>query len=174
MTEREEIEKAIAELENMRASLGSAAVEAAQAGLRGRLDEINNRIQEETREKGETLWSDERKPVTILFADISGFTALTEKTDPEIVRGLINACFSRLVPIIQYYEGTVEKFIGDEIMTLFGAPVAHENDAERGVLAALEMMKKIQEFNAEQGTDLGLQGGLDPARSSSMASPGMP
>ena len=68
-----------------------------------------------------------------MFADISGFTALSEQLDPEAVRELINACFSRLAPVIEKYEGTIEKFIGDEIMAIFGAPVAHENDPERAL-----------------------------------------
>ncbi len=66
-----------------------------------------------------------------MFADISGFTALSEKLDPEKVREVINACFDRLVPVLQKYDGTIDKFIGDEIMAVFGAPVAHEDDAER-------------------------------------------
>jgi len=71
----------------------------------------------------------ERKLVTILFADISGFTALTETLDPEMARDLVEAYFQRMTPILEKYNGTVEKFIGDEIMALFGAPVASENDA---------------------------------------------
>ena len=84
-----------------------------------------------------TLPGGERKIVTILFADVSGFTALSEKLDPEAVRDLITACFDRLVPCIQRYGGTIDKFMGDEIMALFGAPRAHENDPERALRAAL-------------------------------------
>src|SRR5215211_5999158 len=74
--------------------------------------------------------SGERRFVTIMFADISGFTALAETMDPEQVRDLMNACFEQLVPIVTKYGGVVDKFIGDEIMALFGAPIAHENDPE--------------------------------------------
>jgi class 3 adenylate cyclase len=72
--------------------------------------------------------SGERRVVTVMFADISGFTAMSERMDPEQVRSLMNKCFDRLVPIITKYEGVVDKFIGDAIMALFGAPVAHEDD----------------------------------------------
>ena len=75
----------------------------------------------------------DRRVVTILLADISGFTSLSEKLDPEAVRDLITACFERLVPCIQRYGGTIDKFIGDEVMALFGAWTAHENDAERAL-----------------------------------------
>ncbi len=71
--------------------------------------------------------------VTVMFADLSGFTALSETMDPEAVRELVNQCFDCLVPVVERYEGTVDKFIGDEIMALFGAPVAHENDPETGI-----------------------------------------
>ncbi|MBN2392961.1 MAG: tetratricopeptide repeat protein [Anaerolineae bacterium] len=95
----------------------------------------------------------ERKLVTIMFADISGFTALAEVMDPETVRDLVNACFERLVPIVEKYGGMVDKFIGDEIMALFGAPIAHENDPERALHAAMEMLRTMDEFGAEWDTD---------------------
>jgi hypothetical protein len=60
----------------------------------------------------------------VVFADISGFTALAERLDPETIRQCMNRCFAHLVPIVERYGGTVDKFIGDEIMALFGAPVA--------------------------------------------------
>ncbi len=70
---------------------------------------------------------------------MAGFTTLAETLDPEPLRDLINACFDRLVPCVERYGGTVDKFIGDEVMALFGAPVAHDNDPERAVRAALDM-----------------------------------
>ena len=75
----------------------------------------------------------ELKLVTVLFADVSGFTGLSENLDPGSLRDLIATCFDRLVPCIERYGGTVDKFVGDEIMALFGAPVAHENDPERAL-----------------------------------------
>ncbi len=103
----------------------------------------------------------ERKLVTVMFADISGFTALAETMDPEAVRELMNACFDHLLPVVEKYEGTVDKFIGDEIMALFGAPVAHENDPERALRAALEMMESLAAFNGAHGTDLGMHFGIN-------------
>ncbi len=103
----------------------------------------------------------ERKLVTVLFADVAGFTTLAETLDPEPLRDLINACFGRLVPCVERYGGTVDKFIGDEIMALFGAPVAHDNDPERAVRAALDMREALQAFNAERGTALQAHIGLN-------------
>src|SRR5881227_2521366 len=87
----------------------------------------------------------ERRHVTVLFADISGFTAMAEKLDPEQVASILNACFQTLTAVIFKYEGTIDKFIGDEIMALFGAPIAHENDPERAVRAALELRERLRE-----------------------------
>jgi class 3 adenylate cyclase/tetratricopeptide (TPR) repeat protein len=103
----------------------------------------------------------ERRQVTVLFADISGFTALAETMDPEDVRQVMNVCFAQLVPVVETYGGTIDKFIGDEIMALFGAPIAYENDAERAVRAALAMQEALAAFNTAQGTTLGLHCGLN-------------
>ena len=103
----------------------------------------------------------ERKPVTVMFADLSGFTALSEKLDAEVVRDLMNACFDCLVPVIEKYGGVVDKFIGDEIMALFGAPQAQEDDAERALRAALTLFEALEAFNARHGTDLGLHLGIN-------------
>ena len=103
----------------------------------------------------------ERKVVTVMFADVSGFTTMAETMDPERVRDVMNGCFERLVPIVAQYGGTVDKFIGDEIMALFGAPVAHENDPERALRAALDMMAALAGFNAAHATDLGLHFGIN-------------
>jgi class 3 adenylate cyclase/tetratricopeptide (TPR) repeat protein len=103
----------------------------------------------------------ERKLVTVLFADVAGFTTLAETLDPEPLRDLINACFGRLVPCVERYGGTVDKFIGDEIMALFGAPMAHDNDPERAVRAALDMREALQAFNTERGTALQAHFGLN-------------
>ncbi len=103
----------------------------------------------------------DRRPVTILFADVVGFTALSEQLDPEEVREFMNRCFDRLVPAITKYGGTIDKFIGDEIMALFGAPMAHEDDPVRALRAALEMGEHISQFNQDNGTNLGLHIGVN-------------
>jgi len=158
MSDREEQAKkltaAIAGLEAQRAALGDAVVEPALAALRDQLSELNA-----SPRVGAA--GDERKIVTVVFADITGFTALAEKLDGEEVRTLINACFECLVPIVQKYAGTIDKFIGDEIMALFGAPVAHEDDPERALRASLEMMDAIEVFNRARGTHLGMHIGVN-------------
>ena len=102
----------------------------------------------------------ERRNVTVLFADVTGFTTLSEKTDVEIVSTVLNDCFSGLISIILKYEGTIDKFIGDGIMAIFGAPLAHENDPDRAVRSALEMMADIERFNAQTAIHLPLPLGL--------------
>ena len=88
-----------------------------------------------------------RKRVTVLFADIRGFTSLSEKCEPEKVVSMLNDFFSLMVDVIFKYEGTLDKFIGDNIMAIFGAPVGRPDDAERAVFAALEMQRKIKILN---------------------------
>lgn len=90
----------------------------------------------------------ERRVVTILFADVTGFTAMSEKLDPEQVTTVLNECFRGLVDIVYRFEGFVDKFIGDEIMAIFGAPIAHENDPERAIRCAVEMHSFINRFNS--------------------------
>src|SRR4030095_13193560 len=149
-----ELKAAIAGLEAQRSALGDSVVESAISALWQQLAELETPLRVMATEE-------ERKVVTILFADVSGFTALLEKLDPEEVRNLINACFERLVPIVKKYEGTVDKFIGDEIMALFGAPVAHEKDPERALRAALEMMEAIAAFTREHTTALDIHIGVN-------------
>lgn len=103
----------------------------------------------------------ERRFVTILFADLSGFTALAETRDPEAVRELINACFDLLVPIIEEHQGVVDQFVGDAIVALFGAPTAHEDDPLQACRAALEMLDAIEQINAARNTNLGLHIGIN-------------
>src|SRR3989441_11148429 len=79
----------------------------------------------------------ERKIVTVLFADLVGFTARAEQLDPEDVEAILRPYHERLRAELERFGGTVEKFIGDAVMALFGAPVAHEDDPERAVRAAL-------------------------------------
>lgn len=103
----------------------------------------------------------DRRFCTILFADIAGFTSLSETHDPETVRELVNAFFDRLVPIVEAHHGTVDQFVGDEIVALFGAPVAHENDPVQACRTALEMMRAVPGISAELGFELGLHIGIN-------------
>ena len=90
---------------------------------------------------------EERKVVTVLFCDLVGFTAASEAADPEDVRARIRPYHARLRQEIERYGGTVEKFIGDAVMAVFGAPIAHEDDAERAVRAGLRILEAIEELN---------------------------
>src|SRR6266516_7558531 len=87
----------------------------------------------------------ERKIVTVLFADLVGFTARAERLDPEDVQAVLAPYHARLRSELERYGGTVEKFIGDAVMALFGAPVAHEDDPERAVRAAIAIRDWIAE-----------------------------
>src|ERR671939_287878 len=88
---------------------------------------------------------EERKVVTVLFCDLVGSTARAEQLDPEDVRALLSAYHERVRSELERFGGTVEKFIGDAVMALFGAPTAHEDDPERAVRAALAIREWAQE-----------------------------
>jgi len=92
---------------------------------------------------------EERKLVTILFADIVGSTALGHENDPEVVRGVMAGYFERVREIVEAHGGTVEKFIGDAAMAVFGVPRAHDDDAERAVRAALAIQAAMPQLNEE-------------------------
>jgi class 3 adenylate cyclase len=95
--------------------------------------------------KAQPLTHEERKVVTVLFADLVGFTSRAEQMDPEDVRALLSPYYARLRAELERFGGTVEKFIGDAVMALFGAPIAHEDDPERAVLAALAIRDWVRE-----------------------------
>jgi adenylate cyclase len=86
----------------------------------------------------------DRRPVTVLFADLVGFSTLAEHLDPEELRGLMTETFAELTKEIESREGTVEKFIGDAVMAVFGAPQAHEDDPFRAVDAAVAMLEAVR------------------------------
>jgi class 3 adenylate cyclase len=87
----------------------------------------------------------ERRWVTVMFADLSGFTALSERTDPEEIRSMVDRCMSEMGEVVERFGGSVDKVIGDALMAVFGAPVAHEDDSERAVRAALEIQRRASE-----------------------------
>src|SRR5438034_9978771 len=98
---------------------------------------------------------EERKVVSVLFCDLVGFTAKSERADPEDVRAILRTYHDRLKKEIERLGGTVEKFIGDAVMAVFGAPTAHEDGAERAVRAGLRILEAIAEVN-EEGPDRAL------------------
>src|ERR671923_288553 len=91
----------------------------------------------------------QRKTVTVLFCDVTGSTALGESVDPEALRALLARYFERMKEVIERHGGSVEKFIGDAVMAVFGVPVAHEDDALRGVRAAAEMREALPELGVQ-------------------------
>jgi class 3 adenylate cyclase/tetratricopeptide (TPR) repeat protein len=97
----------------------------------------------------------ERRVVTILFADLVGFTSRAERMDPEDVRSILSPYYGRVKQEVESFGGMVEKFIGDAVVAVFGAPVAHGDDPERGVRAALAIREAIADLNAAHpGLDL--------------------
>jgi class 3 adenylate cyclase len=94
--------------------------------------------------------AEERRFVTVVFADLVGYTALSEHLDPERVKRLIDASFERLIADITAFGGRVDKVLGDGILALFGAPVAHEDDADRAIRAAIQMHESLARFVDEQ------------------------
>jgi class 3 adenylate cyclase len=90
-----------------------------------------------------------RKVVTVVFCDVVGSTALGESVDPEALQGLLAGYFERMKGIVEWHEGSVEKFIGDAVMAVFGVPVAHEDDALRACRAAVEMRDALPELDVE-------------------------
>jgi class 3 adenylate cyclase len=104
---------------------------------------------------------EERKVVTVLFCDLVGFTAASEAADPEDVRARIRPYHALLRQEIERYGGTVEKFIGDAVMAVFGAPVSREDDAERAVRAGLRIPEAIEELNEQDpGLSLNVRVGI--------------
>src|SRR5258705_1400036 len=91
----------------------------------------------------------ERKQVTVLFVDIAGFTALSARLDPEDVHALMTRAFEIMLAEVHQYEGTVNQFLGDGIMALFGAPIAHEDHAQRAVRAALGIQRALEDYQRE-------------------------
>ncbi|MGB6772310.1 MAG: adenylate/guanylate cyclase domain-containing protein, partial [Candidatus Dormiibacterota bacterium] len=103
----------------------------------------------------------ELRVVSVLFADLVGFTTLSESRDPEEVRELLSRYFDVCRELVERYGGTVEKFIGDAVMAVWGAPVAQEDDAERAVRAALDLVEAVATLGAEVGaTDLAARAGV--------------
>ena len=98
---------------------------------------------------------DQRKVVTVLFADVVGSTSMAAQTDPEVVRARMTRYFQRITEISETHGGMVEKFAGDAAMVVFGVPAAHDDDAERAVRAALEIRGAVSGFDVRIGVNTG-------------------
>ncbi|MCA1491997.1 AAA family ATPase [Sinorhizobium alkalisoli] len=98
----------------------------------------------------------DRRTITVVFADLCGFTSLSERIDPEILQTLQNELFEEMTEAVEAFGGFVDKFIGDAMLALFGAPVAHEDDPERALRAALEMVGRAARVSERWRKEIGL------------------
>jgi class 3 adenylate cyclase/tetratricopeptide (TPR) repeat protein len=160
MSEREQLEKSIEDLEKQRLVLGDDVIDAALKPLKESLAKLSAGEGEE-----ELTQPSERRVVTILFCDVTGSTALSEQMDPEEWTGIMNATFKHLNESIARYDGTVARLMGDAILAFFGAPVAHEDDPERAVLAGLQILESIAPLRArlksEKALDFNVRVGIN-------------
>ncbi|MCU0607330.1 MAG: tetratricopeptide repeat protein [Candidatus Edwardsbacteria bacterium] len=152
MTEQERLRSAIAHLEAQRALLGDAVVDAALGPLSEKLEALAA--------SGAAGTPEQRRQVTVVFADVSGFTALSERMDAELVRDTMNALWQRLDGVITAHGGMVDKHIGDAVMALWGALTVREDDAERAVRAALAMQAEVARFAGNTRVRLGMRIGV--------------
>jgi class 3 adenylate cyclase/tetratricopeptide (TPR) repeat protein len=105
--------------------------------------------------------TEQRKLVSVVFADVVGSTAFGSENDPEAVRSVMGSYFERMKAIAETHGGTVEKFIGDAVMVVFGVPLLHDDDAERAVRAALAMRDAMADLNADLGVSLAARVGVN-------------
>src|SRR5690349_16555861 len=106
--------------------------------------------------KSRSALEGERRQVTVLFADLAGFTSLAEKRDPEDVHRIINGCFERITAEVHRFEGTINQYTGDGVMALFGAPIAHEDSPRRAAHAALAIQRTLRDYDRELQAERGL------------------
>ena len=104
---------------------------------------------------------DERRVATVLFADLVGFTGFSEAADPEHVKHLVDTCFEALASEVTAYGGQVDKIVGDALVALFGAPVAHEDDAERAVRCALQMQRVLESVREREQLEVHMRIGVN-------------
>src|SRR5256714_90008 len=104
---------------------------------------------------------DERRLVTVVMADLVGFTALSAEADPEQVKRLVDDSFEQLVDDVSAFGGRLDKIVGDELVAQFGAPIAHEDDAERAVRAALRMQDTLATLAPQLGVAVQMRIGVN-------------
>jgi class 3 adenylate cyclase len=138
MSEHEQLERAIIALEAQREALGNEVVDIALTAMREKLAALKASREPQ-----------QRKQVTVLFADVSGFTAMAETMDHEEVSGVINSLWSRVDKAILEQGGRIDKHIGDAVMALFGTPIAQEDDPERAIRAALKIQTEVAAWKKE-------------------------
>ncbi len=151
MQETYQIQQAIDHLESQRSLLGDAVVETALRPLREKLASL----------KDSPDAQEQRKQITVMFADVSGFTALSETMDPEVVRDTMNALWQKLDGVITGQGGTIDKHIGDAVMALWGVGGVREDDTERAVRAGLVMQAEITRFAGHKRAPLAVRIGIN-------------
>jgi len=128
--------------------------------------QVTSRILATSESQSAALGVPEEKEVTVMFADIVGFTSMSEKMSPAAVALMLNDYLSRMTDVIFKHEGTLDKYIGDAIMAVYGAPLDMPDHAPRAVSAALEMRQRLEEFNAErkEGPHLRIRIGINSGK----------
>lgn len=134
----QKLEEAIQAQEALRPALGDAMVDTVVNALHAQLNDLRKQLT-----KTESINATRRRQVTVLFADVSGFTALSENMDAEDVANLVNRIWARLDRVIEEHGGLIDKHIGDAVMALWGTDIAREDDAERAIRAALKMQEEF-------------------------------
>ena len=147
MDEREQLEQAIAALEGQRAVLGDAVVDAGITSIREKLAKLQQPAPPPI---------EQRKQVTVLFADLPGFTAMSETMDAEEVNSLMNALWQRLDRVITKHNGRIDKHMGDGVMALWGVNTSREDDPIQAVMAALAMQMEISSWRTQIGQNKSL------------------
>ncbi len=151
MTTREQLEQAIITQEALRATLGDDVVNVTIAALREKLTTL----------EPEPTTDRQRKQVTVLFADVSGSTAMSETMDAEDVNEIMNALWERLDRTIVEHGGWIDKHMGDAVMALWGVEVTREDDPERAIRAALAIQVELAAFRNDQQADLAMRIGIN-------------
>ena len=128
--------------------------------------ECGHNLTEQTEtEKKALAFDSERKHATVLFSDLVGYTAMTERLDPEDVKEIMSHIFGEIAQVVTRYEGFIERFFGDEVMALFGVPKAHEDDPVRAIRAAREIHRMVEgmspKYEATIGHPLAMHTGIN-------------
>ncbi len=152
MTEIEQLERAIAALEAQRAVLGDDVVDAALAPMCEKLAALKTHP---------APTEPQRKQATVLFADVAGFTAMSETMDAEDMTEMMNAIWQRLDAVIASHGGRIDKHIGDAVMAVWGANQALEIDPEQAIRAALGMQAELRLFQETNGAPLAMRIGIN-------------
>ena len=147
MSDQQQLERAIAAQEALRGIVPDEVVDSAVAALRRQLATLD-------------AAAPRRRQVTVLFADVSGFTAMSEHMDAELVSAMMNDIWTRLDVVVTSHGGRIDKHIGDALMAVWGADGTREDDPERAVRAGLALQERLAAFTAESGMNVAMRVGI--------------